>query len=99
MIRALALALLVGATPLLADDKAPAPPEPAKPRPPLKLRLEETTSGGAPRVTFTPREGGAATKPNDSLPALGGQPSPAFDQRAPAGTKGSPYPPDSTGGR
>ncbi|HYY62502.1 MAG TPA: hypothetical protein VE756_14055 [Burkholderiales bacterium] len=90
---ALVLTLLLGAAPALADDTPPSPaPEPAKTRPPLKLRLDEAAPV-APRITFTPREG-AEKAPADVLPALGGRTSSVFEQRAAPGTKGSPYPAD-----
>ena len=93
MTRTLALALLLSAVPALAEETAPKDaPESAKTRPPLKLRLDEAAPV-APRITFTPREA-APKAPADTLPALGGRTSPAFEQRPPAGTKGSPYPPD-----
>ena len=95
---ALMLALLLGASPALAEDTEPAPaPEQPKARPPLKLRLDEAAPV-APRITFTPREE-AQKAPADTLPTLGGQTSPAFEQRAAPGSKGSPYPPDSNPNR
>ena len=98
MTRTLALALLLAAVPALAEETAPKDaPESAKTRPPLKLRLDEAAPV-APRITFTPREE-AAKAPADTLPALGGRTSPAFEQRPPAGTKGSPYPPDTAPNR
>ena len=94
---ALVLTLLLGAARALAEDTQPSPaPEPAKTRPPLKLRLDEAPV--APRITFTPREE-AQKAPTDVLPALGGQTSPAFEQRTAPGTKGSPYPPDTNPNR
>jgi len=93
MTRAFALAVLLAAIPALAEESAPqAAPEPAKTRPPLKLRLDDAAPV-APRVTFTPRDE-APKAPADTLPALGGATSPAFVQRPPPGTKGSPFPPD-----
>jgi hypothetical protein len=95
---ALMLTLLLGAAPALAEDNQPSPaPEPAKTRPPLKLRLDEAAPV-APRITFTPREE-AQKAPEDVLPALGGQTSRAFEQRAAPGSKGSPYPPDTNPNR
>ena len=93
MTRAFALAVLLAAIPALAEESAPqAAPEPAKTRPPLKLRLDDAAPV-APRITFTPRDE-APKAPADTLPALGGPTSPAFVQRPPPGTKGSPFPPD-----
>jgi hypothetical protein len=91
----LAFVLLIAAAPAFADDPAPSavPPEPAKTRPPLKLRLEDATPGG-PRVPFTPREDAAKASPADTLPTLGGRPSPLFDQRGKPGAKNSPFPAD-----
>ena len=87
------LTLLLAAAPALAENTQPAPTaEPAKTRPPLKLRLDDTAPA-APRITFAPRED-AQKASADTLPALGGHTSPAFEQRAAPGTKGSPYPPD-----
>ncbi|MFN2644506.1 MAG: hypothetical protein ABR570_05915 [Burkholderiales bacterium] len=98
MRREFALAFLMAATAAFADEPQPAAaPERAKERPPLKLRLEETTPG-APRVTFEPREG-ASKVPGDTLPALGGQPAPMYDQRAKPGSKSSPFPADTNPGR
>ena len=97
----LALALLLAMTPALADEPAPSPAapaaEPPKARPPLKLRLDDTPSA-APRITFEPREHTGTTPAPDTLPALGGRTSPAFEQKAPPGTRGSPYPPDTNPG-
>jgi len=99
----LAIALLLAMTPSLADEAAPpaapaaAPAEPAKTRPPLKLRLDEVP-GAAPRITFEPREHASNPTPPDTLPALGGRTSPAFEQKAPPGGRGSPYPPDTNPG-
>ena len=93
MTRTLALALLLAAVPALAEETAPKEAaESAKTRPPLKLRLDEAVPV-APRITFTPREE-PPKAPADTLPALGGPTSPAFVQRPPPGTKGSPFPPD-----
>jgi len=93
MTRMLALALLLAAVPALAEETAPKEAaESAKTRPPLKLRLDEAAPV-APRITFTPRDE-APKVPTDTLPALGGPTSPAFVQRPPPGTKGSPFPPD-----
>jgi|SRR5689334_25215548 len=97
----IALALLLMMAPAFADEPAPAAapaPDPAKARPPLKLRLDETP-GAAPRITFEPREHSGNTPPPEALPALGGRTSPSFEQKAPPGTKGSPYPPDTNPGR
>ena len=91
MTRTLALALLLAAVPALAEETKAAP-ESEKTRPPLKLRLDEAVPV-APRITFTPREE-PPKAPADTLPALGGPTSPAFVQRPPPGTKGSPFPPD-----
>ena len=93
MTRTLALAVLLAALPAAAEETAPkAASEPAKTRPPLKLRLDDAAPV-APRITFTPRDD-AHKAPADTLPALGGRTSPAFEQRAAPGTKGSPFPPD-----
>ena len=65
--------------PAAAQTQTPAPAEqPTKPRPPLKLRLDEVDS--RPLVTFTPKD---AEKKQDGagLPSLGGQPSPALDRK------------------
>jgi len=80
------LGALLAATlvPAAAQTEPPAPAasapaaEPAKPRPPLKLRLDETDS--RPLITFTPKD---AEKKQDGagLPSLGGQPSPALDRK------------------
>jgi hypothetical protein len=95
----LAIALLLAITPALADEVAPptTPAEPAKTRPPLKLRLDEVP-GAAPRITFEPPEHTSNPTAPDTLPALGGRTSPAFEQKAPPGRKGSPYPPDTNPG-
>jgi len=100
---AIALALLLAVAPALADEPAPAAApapaaEPPKTRPPLKLRLEDAP-GAAPRITFEPRESSGNAPPADALPALGGRTSPAFEQKAQPGTKGSPFPPDTNPGR
>ena len=92
----IALALLLTIAPAFADEPAPATtptPEPAKARPPLKLRLDDATGAG-PRITFEPHEQTRNTPPPDPLPALGGRTSPAFEQKAPPGERGSPFPPD-----
>jgi hypothetical protein len=93
----LSAALLLAIATAWAEEPAPgaaAPADAAKTRPPLKLRLEEAPAP-APRITFEPREHTSNPTPPDVLPALGGRPSPAFDQKTPPGTKGSPFPPDS----
>jgi hypothetical protein len=92
----LAIAMLLTMAPALADEAAPsrAPAaDPEKARPPLKLRLDDTTSA-APRITFEPRERTGNPTPPDTLPALGGRTLPPFEQKAAPGAKGSPYPPD-----
>jgi len=94
----LAITLLLATAPVFADEAAPAvpaaaPAEPAKTRAPLKLRLDEAPAA-APRITFEPREHTSNPTPPDVLPALGGRTSPAFEQKAPPGTKSSPFPAD-----
>ena len=91
----LAITLLLATAPVFADEAAPAAPaaEPAKTRAPLKLRLDEAPAA-APRITFEPREHTSNPTPPDVLPALGGRTSPAFEQKAPPGTKSSPFPAD-----
>jgi hypothetical protein len=98
-----AIALLLAMTPALADEAAPvagsaaAPGEPAKTRPPLKLRLDEVP-GAAPRITFEPPEHASNPTAPDTLPALGGRTSPALEQKPAPGKRGSPYPPDTNPG-
>ena len=94
----LAITLLLATAPVFADEAAPAAPaaaqaEPAKTRAPLKLRLDEAPAA-APRITFEPREHTSTATPPEVLPALGGRTSPAFEQKAPPGTKSSPFPAD-----
>src|SRR3954467_6620550 len=94
----LAIPLLLATAPVFADEAAPAAPaaapaEPAKTRAPLKLRLGEAP-GAAPPITLAPRAPTRNPPPPDMLPALGGRTSPAFEQKAPPGTKSSPFPAD-----
>ena len=62
-------------TPAAAPPAAPAAEAP-KPRPPLKLRLDEADL----RALTPPAE--AEKKSEDGLPTLGGKPSPALERKA-----------------
>jgi hypothetical protein len=81
----LTFAVLLAATllPAAAQTQTPAPAaaapaeQPAKPRPPLKLRLDE-----ADLRSLTPRTpADAEKKPDNGLPSLGGDPSPALARK------------------
>ncbi len=81
----LAFAVLLAATllPAAAQTQTPAPAaapaeqQPAKPRPPLKLRLDD-----ADLRSLTPRTPTDAEKnPDTGLPSLGGSPSPALNRK------------------
>ena len=81
------------AQPQAAEPKAPE--QAAKPKAPLKLRLDDATSA-APRVTFGPRES-EPQKAGDGLPALGGDRSRALEESMRRATV-PPYPPDKNPG-
>lgn len=86
--------------PKAAQASAPearAPEQAAKPKAPLKLRLDDATSA-APRVTFTPRQGETTEKPGDALPSLGGERSRAFDESMRRSST-TPFPPDTNPNR
>ena len=86
------------AQPQAAEPKAAEPKAPeqaAKPKAPLKLRLDDATSA-APRVTFGPRES-EPQKAGDGLPALGGDRSRALEESMRRSTP-PPYPPDKNPG-
>jgi hypothetical protein len=64
------------------DAKTTASPEQAaKPKPALKLRLDEVEQ--RPRITFTPKDETKKQDSGGSLPGLGGPPSRAWE-RAPS---------------
>jgi hypothetical protein len=65
-------------TPTPAPAAAPTEQQPAKPRPPLKLRLDEADL----RSLTPPTPKDAEKKPDDAgLPSLGGNPSPALTRK------------------
>ena len=74
----LATTLFPAAAQTPAPAAAPAEQQPAKPRPTLKLRLDD-----ADLRSLTPRTStDAETKQDASLPSLGGNPSRALDRKA-----------------
>jgi hypothetical protein len=81
---AFAVSLAFTLLPAAAQTQTPAPPaaapaeQPAKPRPPLKLRLDEADL----RSLTPPTPKDAEKKQDDAgLPSLGGQPSPALERK------------------
>jgi hypothetical protein len=96
-----AIALLAFALAGTATAQAPAPEQPkaaAKP-PALNLRLDEATTGGAPRITFGSAPA-AQTKDEreKGLPELGGKSHLNFDRPINPESRGSPIPKDSMPG-
>jgi hypothetical protein len=91
----IASTLLVAAGPAVAQTTE-SPPAKSPERPPLNLKLDEPILRGQPRITFGPRDGKGEQRPADTLPALGGNPSPLFDRpvKADPGSGASPYPKD-----
>jgi hypothetical protein len=80
-----------------AAAQTPAPEPSAAPspeRPALKLKLDEEPVRAAPRITFGPREGKPEQRPADTLPSLGGAPSPALERPLQSDSPGSPFPKD-----
>jgi hypothetical protein len=60
-----------------------------KPKPPLNLRLDESTSA-APRVTFGPPSAAQTKEDREKgLPELGGKPSHSFDKTLSTGSNSS----------
>jgi len=86
------------ASPAVAQDSAPAAPQAAAPAPsgerrPLNLNLEEPAYS-QPRITFGAPDGKGEQRPADTLPSLGGSPSPAYERPIKADAPGSPFPKD-----
>jgi hypothetical protein len=89
-------ALLTAAGPAAAQTPAPSeasPPAKSPEHPVLNLKLEEPIRG-QPRITFSPREGKGEQRPADTLPALGGSPSSAYERPFKPDERGSPFPRD-----
>ena len=75
-----AVSLAVVLLPAAAQTPAPAPTEqPAKPHPPLKLRLDDAELRSLTPPTTKETE---KTQDGGSLPTLGGRPSPALERKA-----------------
>jgi len=70
------LALLAFAATAAAETPAPAPAQDnaQKPRPALKLNLDQVESA-RPRITFEPRDDKKKDEASNNLPGLGGRPS------------------------
>ena len=86
------------ASPAVAQDSAPAAPQAAAPAPagerrPLNLQLEEPAHP-QPRITFGAPDGKGEQRSADTLPSLGGSPSPAYERPIKADAPGSPFPKD-----
>ena len=95
-----ASALLAAAEPAAAQTPAPpeaSPPAKSSERPVLKLKLEEPIRG-QPRITFSPQDGKGEQRPADTLPSLGGAPSPAYERPFKPEERGSPFPKDTNPG-
>jgi hypothetical protein len=90
------------ASPAVAQDSAPAAPQaapqaaapaPSGERRLLNLNLEEPAYS-QPRITFGAPDGKGEQRPADTLPSLGGSPSPAYERPIKADAPGSPFPKD-----
>ncbi len=69
---------VVGQTP--QPSASPSTEAPAKPRPPLNLKLDEATAS-TPRITFAPRDDASGKRePANTLPGLGGKPSDSWER-------------------
>ena len=79
-----------------ASPQTPEQPAAKSPeqRPPLKLKLDEEPTRGAPRITFGARDGKAEQRPANTLPELGGKTSQALER-----TPSQVVPKDETQGR
>jgi hypothetical protein len=90
--------LVLAAATAAAQEPAQSPQPEAKTGPKLNLKLEEPARS-SPRITFEPKEGASEKRPAESLPELGGRPSPALERPLSPGARASPFPEDTNPGR